>query len=313
VEKITGQPRILLVEDDSSMRSSLTMIFRRKGYHVETASSGAEALTKVKENKYHIGMLDIKLPDMDGIELLNPLKEINPEMDLVMVTGYASIETAVRALNSGASAYITKPINLDEVLATIRESLEKQHLAHEKFKAENALKSSEERYRWIFETSPVSIWEEDFTALKNAVDELKKQGIKDLRHYLDENPSIIKNLLKEIKVLDVNQSTLKMFEAKNKQELLGSLDKIALPETDNIIKDEMVAIFNGEKRFEGETLNQTLMSNQIDVMVYVAFPERQEDFSNVLVSIVDISERKKAEDAIRARNRGVRLLYQAGI
>ena len=308
-----AQPRILLVEDDASMRSSLTMILKHKGYLVETAASGFEALEKVKGDPFHLGMLDIKLPDMDGIELLGTLKEIRPDMVIIMVTGYASIETAVRALNNGASAYITKPVNLDEVIATIREALEKQRLAEEKLFAETALATSEERYRRIFETSPVSIWEEDFSAMKKKIDEIKENGVKNLGLFLDENPTVIKELVKEIEILDINHATVELFEAKDKAELLGSIDKIALPETDQIIRDEMIAIFNGETNFIGETVNQTLQGKPLDVMIKIAIPQKDADFSNVLVSMVDISERKRAEDSIRARSREVRLLYEAGM
>jgi len=301
------QPRILLVEDDVSMRTSLMMIFRRKGYHVETASSGAEALEKVRENAFHLGMLDIKLPDMDGIELLAPLKEVNPEMALIMVTGYASIETAVRALNSGASAYITKPINIDEVLAAIREALEKQRLADEKRIAEMALKTSEERYRTIFQTSPVSIWEEDFSEIKKAIDELKAKGIDDLHSYLNDHPEYIDELVEKIIVLDVNQVTLKMFKAKSKEELIGSLDKIALPETREIVRDEILAIAQGKTYFEGETVNQTLEGDQLNIIINLAIPKNEHEFSDVLVSMVDITERKKAENEIQARSQEVRL------
>jgi PAS domain S-box-containing protein len=308
-----AQQRILLVEDDASMRSSLTMILSRKGYHIETASSGTEASEMVKKSNYHLGILDIKLPDMDGIELLGVLKEINPDMVVIMVTGYASIETAVRALNAGASAYITKPVNLDEVLAIIREALEKQRLAEEKFRAETALVTSEERYRRIFETTPVSIWEEDFSAIKKKINELKKQGVENLRLYLDENPEIIQELIEEIEVIDVNKATLEMFGAASKDELIGSLDKIALQGTEEIIKDEVIAIFEGETNFVGETVNRTLQGKLLDVMINISIPQREADFSNVLVSMVDISERKKAEDAIRARSREVRLLYEAGM
>jgi len=122
---------ILIVDDDEGTRKSLSFIFKRKGYEIETAGTGEEAIKKAKKRFFNVVLLDIKLPDMKGIELLAPLKEIHPDMVMIMVTAHASLETAISALNQGASFYITKPLNMDEVLSTIREVMEKQRLVIE--------------------------------------------------------------------------------------------------------------------------------------------------------------------------------------
>ncbi|MFQ6079729.1 MAG: diguanylate cyclase, partial [Thermodesulfobacteriota bacterium] len=118
--------RILIVDDDARTRRILSLILDEKGYETETAGTGCEAIEKAQATFFNLALLDIRLPDMQGIELLAPLKKIHPEMEMIMVTGYASAETAVRALNEGASAYITKPLNMEEVLPPVREALEKQ-------------------------------------------------------------------------------------------------------------------------------------------------------------------------------------------
>jgi signal transduction histidine kinase len=123
--------RILIVDDDENICRSLRLIFRKKGYEVETAGTGREAIEKAQGRFFNLALLDIRLPDTAGIELLAPLKELHPDMAVILVTGYASLETAVQALNQGALAYITKPLNMDEVLATVREALEKQRLVIE--------------------------------------------------------------------------------------------------------------------------------------------------------------------------------------
>jgi signal transduction histidine kinase len=122
---------ILIVDDDQSTRKSLSLIFRKKGYQVEMAGTGRQALKKVQGKIFNLALLDIKLPDIDGVELLAPMKKIQPDMAVIMVTAYASVETAILALNQGASFYITKPLNMDEVLSTIKEVLEKQRLVIE--------------------------------------------------------------------------------------------------------------------------------------------------------------------------------------
>ncbi len=122
---------ILIIDDDEGTCKSLSLIFEKKNYEIETAGTGREAIEKAQGRFFNAALLDIRLPDMEGIELLGPLKEMHPDMVIIMVTAHASLETAVRSLNEGASFYIRKPLNMDEVLSTLREVLEKQHLVIE--------------------------------------------------------------------------------------------------------------------------------------------------------------------------------------
>jgi signal transduction histidine kinase len=122
---------ILIVDDDESTRRSLRLIFEKMGYETETAGTGREAIEKAQGRFFNLALLDIRLPDMAGIQLLAPLKEMHPDMAVILVTGYASLKTALQALNEGASGYITKPLDMDEVLVTVREALEKERLVME--------------------------------------------------------------------------------------------------------------------------------------------------------------------------------------
>ncbi len=120
---------ILIVDDDESTRKSLALILGKKGYETGTAGTGREALERVQERFFNVALLDIKLPDMEGVELLMPLKRMHPEMSVLMITGHSSLESAVRASLEGALAYITKPLNMDSVLAAVSKALEKQRRA----------------------------------------------------------------------------------------------------------------------------------------------------------------------------------------
>ena len=133
---------ILIVDDDESSHRSLTLIFGRKGYETETAGTGREAIEKAQRRFFNLALLDIKLPDMQGLELLAPLKHLHPDMIVIMVTAYASTKTAIRAMNEGASAYITKPFDMDAVLATVKQALENQRLVEEKRRAQEALQNA---------------------------------------------------------------------------------------------------------------------------------------------------------------------------
>jgi PAS domain S-box-containing protein len=162
---------ILIVDDDENTCRILSLFFGKKGYKVETAKTGREALDKVRSRFFNVAIMDIRLPDMKGTELLAPLNRMHPDMAMIMITAYASLETAVQALNEGASAYITKPLHMHDVLVTISKTLEKQHLVienrrlyeeaqreiAERKRAEEVLRESEERYRTLFESATEGI------------------------------------------------------------------------------------------------------------------------------------------------------------
>jgi len=139
---IDRKGRVLSVDDDHSSSKSLAMILRKKGYEIDLAESGQKALEKTNDCFYNVVLLDIRLPDMEGTELLPKLKKLHPEMDAIMVTGYASMENAVQAINMGASGYITKPLNIDELILRLNDLIEKQHLREEKRQTEEQLKNS---------------------------------------------------------------------------------------------------------------------------------------------------------------------------
>ena len=136
---ITTNENILIVDDDESTCKTLALIFNKKGYNVQTAGTGYEALEIARNNSFNLVLLDIKLPDVEGIELLVPLKKMHPDMETMMMTAYSSLETVIRALNEGASAYIMKPLEIDDILNKISTVFEKQHLIAEKKKLEQEL------------------------------------------------------------------------------------------------------------------------------------------------------------------------------
>ncbi len=123
--------RILVVDDDESIRKTIATILKEKGYAVDTAQNGKEAIEKSKINFYNLALIDIRLPDMDGTKLLTSMKETTPKMVKIIVTGYPSLQNAVEAVNKGASGYVLKPFNVEKVLAMIEEQLKKQKAARQ--------------------------------------------------------------------------------------------------------------------------------------------------------------------------------------
>ncbi len=127
---MSERARILIIDDDENVRKALGMVLESKGYEVDTAREGKEAIKKSKERFYNLALVDIRLPDMDGVDLLTAMKDTTPKMVKIIVTGYPSLENAVEAVNKGADGYIVKPIlNMDTFLSIIREHLKKQEEA----------------------------------------------------------------------------------------------------------------------------------------------------------------------------------------
>ncbi len=143
--------KILIIDDDEGTRKTLTFILTKKGFDVITAGTGEEGLKQAQGSKIAVALLDINLPDIEGIHLITPLKEMHPGLSVIMITGFASMENAMRALNEGAAGYVLKPVKIDEILAKIQDALERQHLIRNKELAEEALRASEEKYRNLVE------------------------------------------------------------------------------------------------------------------------------------------------------------------
>jgi ATP-dependent Lon protease len=118
--------QILVVDDEEIARTNLEYILRKEGHQVTTAANGLEALEKVKAHEFDVVLTDLKMEKMDGIQLLESVKQIAPHTEIVMVTGYATVSSAVDALKKGAAHYLSKPIKLDELRATVREIIDKK-------------------------------------------------------------------------------------------------------------------------------------------------------------------------------------------
>ena len=126
------QGKLLIVDDELSVRDSLGKWFREEGYEIGTAESASDALTRMAENKWDLALLDIKMRGTDGIELQRRLHELDPDLIVIMMTGYASVETAVTALKNGAYDYVSKPLDPDEIAHLVKKAI-----AHRRAEKEN--------------------------------------------------------------------------------------------------------------------------------------------------------------------------------
>jgi DNA-binding NtrC family response regulator len=124
-------PSILIIDDEKAIRKTLTEILGFEGYKIDEASDGEEGLRKFKEKNYDLILCDIKMPKLDGLEFLERAKEINGETPIIIISGHGNIETAVEAVKKGAFDYISKPPDLNRMLITLRNAMEKTTLVAE--------------------------------------------------------------------------------------------------------------------------------------------------------------------------------------
>ena len=142
VSTAPGTLRILIVDDETIVRDSLSAWFRQDGHKVDVAEGGKEALRLVGASRYDMAFLDIKMPGMDGIELQARLVAADPELSIVLMTAYASVETAVQAMKNGAYDYIVKPFDPDDLSLLVKRAAEHRSLRAENLRLKHSLEST---------------------------------------------------------------------------------------------------------------------------------------------------------------------------
>lgn len=123
---MTDSARILIIDDDENIRRVLETILTDEGYAVESADTAAKGIEKSQNGFFNIALVDVRLPDMEGIDLLPKLRNTKPKMRKIIVTGYPTLQNAMSAVNNGANAYVMKPFDVEKILNTIKDQLQKQ-------------------------------------------------------------------------------------------------------------------------------------------------------------------------------------------
>lgn len=188
-------------------------------------------------------------------------------------------------------------------------------------RAERALRESEQRLRAVaaryasmFETAGVSLWEEDFSEIRAALESVRGSGVTDLRTYFRDNPGFVQSAVKMVKVRDVNEETLRMFGAKNKSELLESLGNVFAPESIDAFVEVLLAVAEGRSSLTVDASQQTLQGRPLNVILTIAFPHAPDRYDDVLVSITDITDRKRLErdrEHVLEREQSARVVAEA--
>jgi len=125
---MSEEVKLLIVDDEIDMCETLAYAFQGKGYRTDIATTGCQAAEKIRSASYDLLVTDIRLPDESGMELVALVKDVSPDTAIIIITAFASVETAIRALNDGAYGYLIKPFDLKELMSTVGEALERRRL-----------------------------------------------------------------------------------------------------------------------------------------------------------------------------------------
>jgi PAS domain S-box-containing protein len=180
-------------------------------------------------------------------------------------------------------------------------------------RAEDALRANEQRYRGLFENSPIALWEEDASGVRRYVEDLRASGVRDFREYFESHPEAVHDCANLVRIVDVNQATLDLYGAESKAVLLGGLDQVLAEGSYDIFQEEVLAIAEGRTQFDAETSARTLSGEPRDIALrWAVAPGCEKTYSSVLVSDVDITKRKQAERETRHRTRQLALINRIG-
>jgi PAS domain S-box-containing protein len=279
-EEMDGKETILIVDVDESVCKSLELVFQKNGYETETAGTGGKAVEKAQDRFFNLVLLDINLPDMEGAEAVARLKGMHPDAAVIMTKAHASFGKAARALNKGASACITKPLNMDEVLTLAGEFLEKQRLIFEnrrlckeaeweiarRKQAEEALRKSESRYSTLFDSASDAIF--------------------------------IHNL--KLRCLDVNRTACERLGYSREELLKMTVIDIVSPYYGRLVPERIKKL-----RQQGHILFETAHVRQDGTVIPIEASTRLVEYGGkpaILTIARDISERKRALDMLRTEH-----------
>src|SRR5471032_3096176 len=254
-------PRILLVDDEPRLLASLHELLKDRGYQLYTATCGSEALAQLAKLRFDLILLDLRLPDMSGHEIMDHINRRGIEGDVIVMSGDVGIEAAIGALKRGAYDYLRKPYSHEELLKTMENALQKRKLALENERIASQLETSEKMYRYL----------------------------------VDSSPDIIYTLNHEGRITFINDRVQQILGF-SREELIGSHYSILVHDED---QERARYAFN-ERRLGDRAFNNTLMTIPLtSIGVHSADHEtRKQEYFGTYGVARDITDRKRAEEVI---------------
>ncbi len=284
---------VLFVDDDRDLLTQAKIYIEKKNeeLELETAVSVDKALSKLDEKDFDVIVSDYQMPKKDGLEFLKIFREDKREdIPFIMFTGKGREEVAMEALNLGANRYLKKGGEMSSQYDLLVDAI-RQEVNHHKTK---------KRYRELFHESPIGIWEEDFSEVKRKIDRLKDEGIEDIEGYIEDNPDFLKELMKDVEIISVNESVLDMYRADSLEDFRNGLSKIFGERSIPAFKEVVKKISKGETEYSTDKVDRRLDGEEVHVFLkWSVTAGHEDDYSSVLVSTVDITERKRKEERFK--------------
>ncbi|MDP2207914.1 MAG: PAS domain S-box protein [Bacteroidota bacterium] len=258
------------------------------------------------EEFYSMSLLDIRPPN-DVPKLLKNISESDQELQQSGLWRHKLKDGRIIFVEIYSHSFDFKDKKARLVLANDVTERKLAELASEL--AEEALRESEKRYRGLFDSSPISLWEEDFSDIKKYIEIKRGEGVDDFDSYFDNNPEELLKCIGLLKILDINEATLKLYKAEMKSDVLQGLSRTSGIETLKDFKKSILAIVEGKLNFQTETENYTLDGKKLYVNItWKVLPGCEENCSRAIVSIADITDRKLAEEEIKTTNEELKIL-----
>lgn len=263
-----------------------------RDFRIDYANAAACRLSGMDSSDLAGGNLLELLPDYNDTGLFDEYCKV-VETGLPLIKSKQTIELEAKKIGKGEKrTYNLRAVRLEDGLVVAWRDITDLK------RAIDALWASEARYQTIFNTAAVPICVEDFSQVKSALNVLKSQGVTDVSRYLDECEDFVRNAAEMITIHDVNEAAVKLYEAESREELLKSQRNVFSPEFLPVFKDILVAMAERKELFEGETVNRSLKGKRLDIWIRITIPRNDSEFANLLVSIFDITERRKMEEEL---------------
>jgi len=249
---------------------------------------------RVGKEKSPVKLSELSVPVLIGDKVVALLDAESISLDYFTDEDQRLLET----LSSHVATAMTKLTHEDELQ---RYSSRLEEMVKERSKK---LAESEARYRRLFESSPVALFEEDFSEVKKYFKDLRSKGVENLRRYFTENPDDVAKCAAMANILNVNETTLKLYGAKSVDELVGGLDRIVPQQFHETLREELVTLSEGKTRFTSEFDNQTLNGDTRHVsLILNVVPGYEDTLAKVMVAIIDLTERNKMEQRLQQAER----------
>ncbi len=301
IKKLNQPAHILLIEDTQDQANLLLSHLAAAGHSLTPLLHAGEPQlsTALEGANWDAVLLSDSLAGMDAAHALDLIQNIRPGLPVIVLCADYQEQLAAALISAGANDVLPRG-QFARLLPVLQREMLSVRRMDEYSRADVQLRENESRYRDLFEYSPISLWEEDFSAVKLRLNDLAAAGISDFRAYFQSRPAEVAELAGMVRVLDVNRATLDFYQASSKALLLKSLAQIFEQGNALGFQEELFYIAEGRSFFEWEGVNYSLNGDRLYVSVrWAAMTGHEQDLSRVIVSVIDITSRKRHEQDLR--------------